>query len=383
MRKIAILGSTGSIGSSAIALIAGDLKGEFEVAALSFHNNAELALKQALLVGARRVIATSLEGFREFKKLYQGQEIEVLYGDEALVEVCQNPNINVILLAIVGVRALEFALNSILADEERILAIANKEAIICGFHLLKAKLEGSKTRLIPVDSEHNSLFRLLSGLAPTQVKKAFITASGGPFFGQEFESLTNASIEQVVKHPVWNMGRKISVDSATMANKGLELIEAYKLFGFQKGQVEAFVVKGSLLHAGVFLKDGSSEWFLSKPDMKNHISHAICGGLVKELDLPEIDLLTMKSVEFLEIKPSEFPLFFIAKTVAENASIQEAISFNVLNELAVEKFLKGKIKYTEILAIVEKNLTYNPLSFKFESLQEIEEYVQLLKRKIG
>jgi 1-deoxy-D-xylulose-5-phosphate reductoisomerase len=225
-----------------------------------------------------------------------------------------------------------------------------------------------------VDSEHNSLFRLLSNFKREEVANIFITASGGPFFGSKFESLTDVSIQDVVRHPIWNMGAKISVDSATMANKGLELLEACKLFEIEESKIDAFVCKGSLLHAGVNLNDGSSLWFLSKPDMKNHISHAILGGSIESLQIPQISPLEISKLTFEELKKDEFPIFFIAREVAKNGDLCETISFNILNEVAVAKFLAGKIKYTEILKIIEKNIGYNPSNHKFLNISEINEY---------
>jgi 1-deoxy-D-xylulose-5-phosphate reductoisomerase len=380
MPKIGILGSTGSIGCSAISLIKNELKGRLEVEFLSFHYNAELALKQAFEVGAKKIISTSKQGFADLQKLHNNDaKIEIYYGNEALKEECKNPEVEVILLAIVGVSALEFALEAILQNSKRILAIANKEAIICGNHLIQNKIKNSNTKLIPVDSEHNSLLRLLSNTKLEDVESAFITASGGPFFGKKYTDLTNIEVKDVVAHPVWNMGAKISVDSATMANKGLELIEAYKLFGFKSGKIEAFVCKGSLLHAGITTKDGASIWFLSKPDMKNHISNAILGDNIAELSLERISPLSVKNLSFEEIKQEEFPIFFIAKAVAESENLVNCISFNILNEIAVSKFLKGQIKYTQILDIIEGNLGYNPSNLSFLSFDEIANYFQELK----
>ncbi len=382
MKKIGILGSTGSIGSSAISLIKGDLKGIFEVSFLSFHENAELALQQALEVEAKRLYTTSKIGYEKFKKLYNGGEIEIFYGENTLKEACQDPSVQVILLAIVGVCGLKFALSSILSEQERVIAIANKESIICGNHIIQKKLKGTKTRIIPVDSEHNSLFRLLNGFQKEEISSIFITASGGPFLGRKFADLQDVSVKDVIRHPTWNMGAKISVDSATMANKGLELIEACRLFNFEAEKIQALVCKGSILHAGVNLHCGASFWFLSQPDMKNHISHSILGGQTKKLSIPKVCPVDLKNISFEELKPEEFPIFFLAKEVAKSRSIPHAISFNILNEIAVHQFLNGKIKYIKIIEIIEKNLNYNPNNLEFTSVFEIEEYFIELKNRL-
>ena len=377
--KISILGSTGSIGSSAVSLLENELKNSFEVDAISFHFNAKLALKQAISLNVKKIIATSKEGFSEIQKLASGLKVEILFGKEALKGVCQNPETEVVLLAIVGVCGLEFALESILGQEKRILAIANKESIICGYHLISEKLKNSNTKIIPVDSEHNSLFRLLKNFQPESIKNVFITASGGPFVGRKFHTLKDVSIAEVVKHPTWNMGSKISVDSATMANKGLELIESHNLFNLENCNIEAFIAKGSLLHAGLNLKDGSSIWFLSNPDMRNHIAHAISNEAIFSLNIPEIK---PTKLEFATLEKDEFPIFFIAKDIAERKDTKLAISFNILNEIAVAKFLKSEIKYTEILDIIENYLTFNPENFHYNSIHEIEELFSILEEKL-
>lgn len=378
--KISILGSTGSIGCSAVSLLENECYGQFEVQAISFHFNANLALKQAISLNAKEIIATSFEGFNEITKLSEGLKIKITFGKKALLEACRNNETEVILLAIVGFQGLEFALESILKEEKRVLAIANKEAIICGYHLIEKKLEGSKTKVLPIDSEHNSLYRLLKNFNTEDIRSMFITASGGPFLGKNFSDLENVSIQEVVRHPIWNMGAKISVDSATMANKGLEMIECYKLFDIKPKTLEAFVAKGSILHAGITLKDGGNLWFLSNPNMKNHISHAISNEKIQSLDL---ETPKIKNLEFEEILPSQFPIFFIAKNIAESGNINLAIAFNMINEIAVSKFLKSEIKYTQILDLIEENLSFNPDNFNFNSIAEIEEYFQILNTKLN
>lgn len=375
--KLLILGSTGSIGSFAIDLLTKELKGDFEVEGLSFHSNASLAIKQALAVKAKKVFTTSKEGYEEFKKLCP--TIPVYFGSDAIKEECRNPEINVVLLAIVGFAGLDFAIESVI-KEERILAIANKETIICGNHILNEKLKNSKTTIIPVDSEHNSLYRLFKGCCIEEVESVFITSSGGPFAGRKFHELTHVEIKDVLKHPVWNMGGKISIDSATMANKGLELIEAYQLFPFLKaGSVSAFISKGSLLHAGVYTQDGALSLFVSAPDMRLHIANAISGGKVKKLNSKKINPFEVSCINHEEIKQDEFPIFFTAKQVAESKDLESIISFNILNEIAVRHFLESKIKYTQILSIINDNLNYNPNNMKFNNYDEIKEYESFLQ----
>lgn len=381
-KKISILGSTGSIGRAAISLLSNELKKEFKVNSLSFHTNAKLALEQAKLVNAKTVIATSREGYLQIQNILPA-DIELKFGQEALKEECQNPEIDIILIAIVGISGLKPTLDSII-NSKRLIALANKESIICGWHLIKKKLEGSKTKIIPVDSEHNSLFRLLKSTSSSYVEDVFITSSGGNFAGREFSSLKHLTPKEVTSHPVWNMGSKISVDSSTMANKGLELIEVCNLFKIEESKVGVFIAKGSVLHAGVNLKDGSSLWFLSMPDMKNHISHAILDEEIKNIGLNKVlPLQNLSSVSFTEVKKEEFPIFFIAKEVANSKSIQKAISFNILNEIAVENFLLTKIPYTDILKIIEENINFNPLNFKFETIEEVLEFNQLLRTKLN
>jgi 1-deoxy-D-xylulose-5-phosphate reductoisomerase len=384
MKKIGILGSTGSIGKSAIALLANELKEDFEVEFLSFHSNAELAFQQAIQVGAKEVIATSKEGYENLLKLANGVKFKIQYGEDALKEACKREDVEVMLIAIVGVVGLDFTLASILPNAKRVIAIANKESIVCGFHLINQKLALSKnTTIIPVDSEHNSLFRLLLNVESSKVESVFITASGGPFYGKKFKDLADVKIRDVVSHPTWNMGAKISVDSATMANKGLELIEAYNLFGFLNGKIKTFIARGSLLHAGINFVDGASHWFLSKPDMKTHISNAILNGNIKALNLSKIDLSDLQNLQFDEIREDEFPIFFIAQKVAKNGGILGAISFNILNEIAVSQFLESKIKYTDILKIIQQNLFYNPSNYTFNSGDEIKNYYNEVRNKLA
>lgn len=378
--KLLILGSTGSIGVSAVNLALGDLKNDIKVEAISFHNNAKLACEQAHKLGVKKAFTTSQSGYEEFSNL--APDIPIFFGADALKEECQNSDIDVVLVGISGFAGLEFVLASI-TQKERILAIANKEAIICGNHIIQKKIKDTKTRIIPVDSEHNSIFRLLQGEQESSIQNAFITSSGGAFLGRKFHTLSDVKIEEVVRHPVWKMGGKISVDSATMANKGLELIEAYNLFSFfTTGSLEAYISQGSLLHAGIYSKDGALKLFISKPDMRLHIANSILGGKIQSLACQIVQPQEISNIKIEEIKHNEFPIFFIAKEIAETRNIKGAISFNILNEIAVELFLKSKIKYTEILKIIELNLQRNCEHYNFETFEEIKEYEIFLKKSL-
>lgn len=375
--KISIFGSTGTIGKSAVSLLLNELSDKFETETLSFHLNAELAVEQASALKAKTLLATSHEGYLAAKTLLKENiTFQLKYGDDSLMEESRK-EIDVALIATVGVQALKIVLESI--GNSKVIAIANKEAIICGWHLIKEKLNRTETKIIPVDSEHNSLYRLFKAFNICSAKNIFITASGGPFIGQNFHDLTKIKPLGALKHPTWRMGNKISIDSATMVNKGLELIEACKIFDIEESFINVFIARGSLLHAGINLKDGSSIWFLSNPDMKNHIAYAITNENIASLSIPNLAPATqLKNLEFEELQAAHFPLFFIARDIARNKSVLESISFNILNEIAVEKFLSGEIKYTDILKIISENLNFNPYNFTFESVEEIEEYYSLL-----
>lgn len=378
-RRISILGSTGSIGQSAVALLSSELRDKFEVVGLTAHSNVELLIAQANLLKAKVILCTSgeLDGSKISNLLHPGCKILNGNGKNSISDLlefdcAQNGKLDVILSAIVSIHGLLPTIDAIKSC--KVLALANKESIVCGWHILKPLAKMCQTKIIPVDSEHNSLFRLLAGQSDYNLKsisKISITASGGPFYGKKFADLSSMRTSDVARHPVWSMGAKISIDSATMANKGLELIEACNVFEFPENNIEVCINRESIVHGAVHFTDGTTTAFLSKPDMKCHISHAICDGDIASLSATSPNLLGLKKLEFFELEEQSFPIFFIAKAIASDRDIAKAILFNIANDIAVAKFMREQIKYTQILSEIERGISKNITSINLQSADDI------------
>ncbi|MGL6169659.1 MAG: 1-deoxy-D-xylulose-5-phosphate reductoisomerase [Fusobacteriaceae bacterium] len=350
MKKIAVLGSTGSIGVNALEVIRG-AKEEFQVIALTGHNNYKLLIEQINEFKPKYVSVGTEEGYKVLKEKFP--DIEIYFGEQGLKLIGALRETDIVLTAISGAVGIDATIEAIKLSKR--VALANKETMVAaGEYINKLLKEYPKAQIIPVDSEHSAIFQSLLGGRKKEVKKLIITASGGTFRGKKREELLNVKVEDALKHPNWSMGKKITIDSSTLVNKGLEVIEAHQLFGIEYENIEVIVHPQSIIHSMVEFCDTSIIAQMGVPDMKLPIQYAftyperIENSVMESLDFKKINNLTFQEPDhetFLGIKLA-FKAGKIGKTMPA--------VYNSANEVAVELFLKGKIKFLEIYEIIEK-----------------------------
>ncbi|PKN09805.1 MAG: 1-deoxy-D-xylulose-5-phosphate reductoisomerase [Deltaproteobacteria bacterium HGW-Deltaproteobacteria-8] len=354
-RSLAILGSTGSIGVNALSVVAQhpDL---FRVAALGGGKNAARLAEQAklfrpgLLAVLNEATAHELRGL-----LPAGYAPEILVGPAAYETVAAMPEADLVLSAIVG--AAGFLPTLAAAKAGKRIALANKESLVLGGRLIRAACQASGAVILPVDSEHNALFQALCGHnGDEEVARLILTASGGPFRGKDAAFLASVTPAQALNHPNWSMGAKISVDSATLMNKGLEVIEACHLYGLPVARVDVLVHPQSIVHSLVEYVDGSQLAHLGVPDMRIPIAHCLCYPRRVNLDMPRLNLASAGSLTFEAPDETLFPCLGLAKA-AFAASHSHPVALNAANEVAVELFLQGRIKFLDIPRLIEAALS--------------------------
>ena len=348
MRSVSIFGSTGSVGCSALDLIAHDPK-RWKVEVLTANSNAQQLAAQARAHGASLAVIAEAAHYQTLKQALDGSGIEAAAGADALEEAARRP-VDVTLAAIVGAAGLMPTLRA--AERSGIVAIANKEALVCAGPLLSAAAAKSGACLLPVDSEHNAIFQLFDFDAPESVSRIILTASGGPFRNASLEEMETVTPEQAVAHPVWDMGAKISVDSATLMNKGLEMIEAARLFPVRSDQIDVIIHPQSIVHSFVEYVDGSVLAQLGSPDMKTPIAYALAYPERIETPAERLNLLQSGRLDFEEPDVERFPSLALAKEALEADGIAP-IALNAANEIAVAAFLAGRIGFLEIAGVVE------------------------------
>ena len=353
MRTISILGATGSIGASTLDLIRRD-RAAWRVVALTANGNCEGLAALAREFDAEIAVCADPAALPGLRAALAGTNIAAAAGPEALVEAARYPA-DIVMAAIVGCAGLAPTMAAI--EQGRTVALANKEALVSAGEVMTAAVHAHGTTLLPVDSEHNAIFQCLSGGAPEDVRWITLTASGGPFRDWDAARIAAATPAEAVKHPNWSMGAKISVDSATMFNKGLELIEAHHLFPVGLDRIRILVHPQSIIHSMVEYRDGSTLAQLGPSDMRVPIASCLAWParmttpLAGALDLAEIGSLTFR-------KPDEvlFPATRLARTAAEAGGAVPAV-LNAANEVAVAAFLAGGLGFTRIAALVEEVLT--------------------------
>ncbi len=362
-QRIAVLGATGSIGDSTLAILAAQPQ-HYEVYALSGYHRLDklFALCQQFLPKRVSVPTAAVDDFAKRLKA-AGIDSEVVGGEEGLVDIATDSQTDTVVAAIVGAAGLPSTLAAARAGK-RIL-LANKEALVMAGQVMINAVKTHNATLLPLDSEHNAIFQCLP-LAIQQdntqihqpnhgVRKLWLTASGGPFLQQSFEQMQQASVAQAVKHPNWSMGQKISVDSATMMNKGLELIEACHLFDLPENKINVVIHPQSIIHSMVEYSDGSFLAQLGSPDMKTPIAHALSYPDRIDSGSQPLDLYALSGLEFVEPDLQKFACLRLARQ-AMQAGTQATIVLNAANEIAVAAFLDGQIRLTDIADINERAL---------------------------
>ncbi len=352
VKSIAILGSTGSIGTQALDVIRAN-KNSFTVEVLVANTNADLLIKQALEFNPNCVVIADEDKYSFVKDALQKHDIKVFAGSKAISEVVQIEGIDMVLAAIVGYAGLESTIAAINAGKQ--IALANKETLVVAGDLVTALARQKGVNIYPVDSEHSAIFQCLSGEFHNPIEKIYLTASGGPFRGKDKNFLASVKKEQALKHPNWEMGAKITIDSASMMNKGLEVIEAKWLFGLKPEQIDVIVHPQSIVHSLVQFVDGSIKAQMGLPDMKLPIQYALGYPERIKSDFPRFNFLNYPQLTFEAADASTFRNLALAYQ-AMNKGGNAPCVLNAANEIAVEAFLKDKISFLKMSDIVEKCL---------------------------
>ena len=348
-RTVSILGATGSVGSSTLDLIERS-PDRFEVIALTAAKNVEALAAAARRTGARLAVIDDAALLPELEQRLAGTGCRAAAGREALGEAAAG-EAEWVMAAIVGCAGLEPVMAAVEAG--RTLALANKEALVTAGALMTDAARRSGATILPVDSEHNAIFQCLAGSRAEDVARIVLTASGGPFRSLGFAEMAAMTPAQAVAHPNWSMGAKISVDSATMMNKGLELIEAHHLFGLPSARIDILVHPQSVIHSMVEFVDGSTIAQLGSPDMRIPIAHALAFPERMPTPAARLDLAQIGKLEFEQPDAERFPALRLARAALE-AGGGEAIVLNAANEIAVAAFLAGRIKFLDIVTLVEQ-----------------------------
>lgn len=351
-RRVTILGSTGSVGTSTMALLEAAAPGEFAVEALVAGRDAEGLAAQARRVGAKLAVVADPAAHDRLKAALAGTGIECAAGEAAVVEAAARP-VDWTMSAIVGAAGLRPTLAAL--SHGGTVALANKESLVCAGPIVLEAARQHGALLLPVDSEHNAIFQALDVRNARQIEKIIITASGGPFRTADLATMRAATPEMAIRHPVWNMGAKISIDSATMMNKGLELIEAERLFPVEESQLEVLVHPQSTVHGLVQYADGSLLAQLGTPDMRTPISHALAWPDRMAVQLARLDLAKLGSLTFEAPDPVRFPALRLARE-ALRAGAGAPCILNAANEVAVALFLARQLGFLDIAAVVEESL---------------------------
>ena len=382
MKRIAVLGSTGSIGKNALRVIdalnsslgarGSSLDGkqpQYEIMALSAHSSVELLAEQARRYKPRFVAITNADYFGQLCDLIGDLDVEVLAGPDGLTEIAQLEEVDIVLTAVVGAAGLGAALAAVSSGKK--LAVANKESLVIAGKLLTETAKEHGSAILPVDSEHSAIFQAMQAGSFEEVSRIILTASGGPFKDASPAEIQEVTLEQALSHPVWDMGPKITVDSATMVNKSLEVIEAHWLFSMPVERIEVLIHPESIVHSLVEFVDGSVIAQMGRPDMSMPIQYALTypkrvAGIAEHLRLEQIDKLTFEKPNLEVFRALELG-FEVARAGGTAAAV-----FNAANEAAVQEFLDGRIKFANIVELIESCLNKHSVK-KDASLEELLE----------
>jgi 1-deoxy-D-xylulose-5-phosphate reductoisomerase len=351
-RSVSILGCTGSVGRSTMALLDAAPAGAFRIEALVANRDFAVLAEQAVRHRARVAVVADPAALADLRAALSGTGIEAAAGPAAVEDAAARPA-DWTMAAIVGAAGLRSTLVALARGGT--LAIANKESLVCAAELVLAVARRGGATLLPVDSEHNAIFQALDGQDPAGVEKIILTASGGPFRDCSLAEMATATPEQAVRHPVWSMGAKISVDSATMMNKGLELIEAARLFPVPEARIEVLVHPQSAVHGLVQFADGSLLAQLGTPDMRTPIAHALAWPKRIHVAAPRLDLAALGRLDFCAPDPVRFPALRLAREALQAGGGAPTI-LNAANEVAVGLFLDRRLGFLDIAAVVEATL---------------------------
>ncbi len=350
-KRITVLGATGSVGTSTLDLINRN-PDMFEVVALTAQSNVDALAECALLCGAQLAVVADPGRYQALKERLAGSGVEAAAGAEALVEAAERPA-DCVMAGISGAAGLRPTMAAVM--QGRRVALANKECLVTAGEVFMEAVRRAGTELVPVDSEHSGAFQAIAGADPEAIERIILTASGGPFRTWSLEELARATPQQALCHPNWSMGRKITIDSATLMNKGLELIEAYHLFPVEPAQLEVVVHPQSIIHAIVAYRDGSMLAQMASPDMRTPIALSLTWPGRMTTPTRRIDLVELGSISFERPDERRFEALALARRVMQQGGTAPAV-LNAANEVAVEAFLAGRLGFLQIAQLVAQTL---------------------------
>ncbi|MDD2247857.1 MULTISPECIES: 1-deoxy-D-xylulose-5-phosphate reductoisomerase [Proteiniphilum] len=351
-RNIAVLGSTGSIGTQALSVIAGH-SSRFAAYALVANNNVELLIEQARAFLPEVVVIANESKYEQLKSALRSLPIKVWAGSKAVGEVVRDKNIDMVLTAMVGFSGLEPTINAIMAGKT--IALANKETLVVAGELITSLALKYKAAVLPVDSEHSAIFQCLNGEGNNRIDKIWLTASGGPFRTFSKEQLGCVTKAQALAHPNWNMGEKVTIDSSTLINKGFEMIEARWLFGVEPSQIEVVVHPQSIIHSMVQFEDSSVMAQLGQPDMRMPIQYAFSYPVRLKSDIKPLNFFEVQDLTFEKPDIEKFPNLTFAYEAIKTGGNMPCI-LNAANEVAVALFLKEQIGFLQMSSLIERTL---------------------------
>ncbi len=349
-RNIAILGSTGSVGQQALEVI-DKHRDRYRVVTLTAMNNAKLLVRQAIRYEPEAVVIGNESHYAFVKDALKGLPVKVHGGSQAINNACTLAPVDTVITALTGISGLKPTLNAISRGKK--ILLANKESLVVAGHLITRMAKKHRAIILPVDSEHSAVLQCLTGEKNDQVEKIYLTASGGPFRGMQHHELCEVSREQALKHPNWDMGDKISIDSATMMNKGLEMIEAKWMFSLRPEQIDVIIHPQSIVHAIVQFCDGSMKAQLGVPDMRHPIAFAMDYPSRTFTDLPRLQINQMREISFEPVKKNDYPCLDLAAEAMQKNGMMPCV-LNAANEVAVAAFLQEQIRFNDIPAVISK-----------------------------
>jgi 1-deoxy-D-xylulose-5-phosphate reductoisomerase len=371
-RSVTLLGATGSIGSSTVDLLRRD-PGRYRVEAVTANRNAAALAQLARELGARFAAVADPNAYSELKAELSGSGIEAAAGAAAVVEAAERPA-DWVMAAITGAASLKPTLAA--AERGTTVALANKECLVCAGALFMRRAAAAGATVLPVDSEHNAIFQALGSGRREDVRRIILTASGGPFRTWSLEAIRSVTVEQALKHPTWTMGPKVTIDSATLMNKGLELIEAHHLFALAPDELDVVVHAQSVVHGLVEFRDGSVIAQLGSPDMRIPISHCLAWPTRMATPAPRLDLARISTLTFEEPDPIRFPALALARRALATGGAAPTV-LNAANEIAVREFVGRKLGFTGIASLVEATLDETERRGELAAPQSVEDAVAI------
>ena len=354
-KRISILGSTGSIGVNALK-VSVHLKNELDIIYLSANRNAKLLIQQAKEFQPKAVCIVDESAFPDVQNALMHLDIEILTGREGLLALAARDNVDILLNGLVGTPGMEPTLKAIEAGID--VALSNKESLVMAGDIIQKAMDKSGAKLFPVDSEHSAIWQCLVGENMDDVRCLVLTGSGGPFRTRDITSFDNITVDEALNHPNWDMGRKITIDSATMMNKGFEVIEAFWLFGFTPDRIKIVVHPQSIIHSMIEMKDGAIKAQMGVPDMKVPIQYALTYPRHLEAPWEQLDFLKCGDLTFEEPDFERFPCIKLAFDSLEKLGTSGAV-LNLANDYSVYRYLNGEVKFTDIPRIIESSMKHH------------------------